>query len=75
MDNAWPVGRTASVVVIGDFISVLSVDGELSFVPVSRKGYRTAAYYTVGDKTWAHPAFVDEHITIKEDRHVSVWKF
>ena len=75
MDNAWPVGGTASVVVIGNFISILSVDGELSFVPVSRDGYRTAAYYTFKDKTWAHPAFVDGHIIIKEDRYVSVWKF
>ena len=43
--------------------------------PVSHECYRTAAYYTVGDKTWAHPSFVDGHIIIKEDRHVSVWNF
>jgi outer membrane protein assembly factor BamB len=68
-------GKTASIAVIGGHIAVLSDDGQLSFVPVSRDGYKTAAHYTVGDETWAHPAFVDGHIIIKEERHVSVWKF
>lgn len=69
-------GKTASIAVIGDHLVVLSVDGELSFVPVSREGYRTAVQYTVGSSdTWAHPAFIDGYIVIKEERHLSVWRF
>ncbi len=69
-------GRTASVAVIGDHIAVLAIDGELSFVPVSRDGYHTVARYTVGDsETWAHPAFIDGVMVTKEERHLSVWRF
>jgi len=69
-------GKTASIVLINDHIAVLSIDGQISFSPLSRDGHKTAAYYDVAStETWAHPAFAEGVIVIKDERHVSAWRF
>lgn len=68
-------GDTASVVAIGDHVSVLSVDGQLSVAPVSRDGFRTAAFYQLApSETWAHPAFVGDLVIVKDEEHVAAWR-
>lgn len=69
-------GKSASIVAIDETLAVLADDGHLYFSPISREGFGTAAAYTVSDsETWAHPAFADGYIVIKDERHVSVWRF
>jgi len=67
-------GDNASLVLMGDKILALTVDGVLTVRQLTTDGLETERSYDVANSpTWAHLVPTEEGILVKEERHLSLW--
>ena len=67
-------GENAAVLASSRYLLFLTTNSELIVNATGRDGYQPLARYSVADTpTWAHPAFYQRSILIKDLNHLIRW--
>lgn len=53
---------------------IFNANGELLSVTLNREGFEIHSRAQITGKTWAHPAYSDEHIYARTDNEIVCWK-
>lgn len=67
-------GDNAALVVVGEYLLVLTNEAQLTVARVTSKGIDPVRRYTVADSpTWAHPLVVAGGVVVKDAAHLAFW--
>ncbi len=69
------LGDNGAVVLWGDWLLVLTTEGELLVMAAGAPGFSPARRYTVADTpTWAHPVPTSAGVLVKDESKLALWK-
>jgi outer membrane protein assembly factor BamB len=71
-EHVTPAGRNpqASLIWVGEHTLILNASGELILARLSPQGYQEISKAAVIKNTWAHPAFADRCVFVRNDQEI-----
>jgi outer membrane protein assembly factor BamB len=69
-------GDNAAILAADDVVLVLTTDADLLVIRSADSGFQVVGRYTVADsRTWAHPVVLPSGVIVRDERHLSFWRW